>query len=233
MKLYTAFDQNSMEWLSARSGVVTASEFDQIVTAKFEQRDGQMPKTYLATKVAEKWTGGALPGAMTLDMEFGKIREEEAIPAYEFEFSEKITRVALITSDDGRIGCSPDGLIGDEGGIEIKCPEAKTHVKYLLAGEVPPDYLPQIHGAMLVTGRKWWKFMSYRRHFPMMVKTVHRDEEIMEALQEALQPFLERMDRAYKSLVTMNGGVEPKPNPFREAVIKQTSPVEERIDLVP
>lgn len=209
MKIHTGFEQNSLDWLAARAGVLTASEFGQLLTPKFEIRTGEMPKTHLARKLAEKWLG-PLPGFNTLDMEFGKILEEEAKPFYEVQFSEEIQSVAFITNDEGTVGCSPDGLIGDEGGIEIKCPEPTNHIKYLLAGKLPDDYAAQVHGAMFVTGRAWWKFMSYRRNLPPFVVTIFRDEKIQEKIGEAVSEFLAMLEHNHVRLIDMNGGEPPK-----------------------
>jgi hypothetical protein len=199
--------QNSLEWLVARSGLPTASEFDNLLTPKFEPRKGQMVESYLAQKLAERWLGGALPGFMSLDMDFGKILEDEAKPYYTLMFDEEIQSVGLVTTDDGKIGCSPDGLIGDAGGIELKCPEAKTHVKYLMAGKLPDDYALQVHGSIFVTGRAWWKFMSYRRRFPAYVTTIERDEKIITIISETIYAFCEKLDAGFKRLCEMNGGL--------------------------
>ena len=118
MKIHTEFAQNSLEWLQARSGIPTASEFDALVTPELKIRTGETPTSYLHKKIAEAWQGGPLPQFQGLDMEFGHIREEEAIPWFELEYGVPVQRVALVTTDDGRIGCSPDGLIGEDGGIE-------------------------------------------------------------------------------------------------------------------
>lgn len=218
--------QNSLEWLLARSGVVTASEMDALITPKFKIKTGEGPKSYLAQKVAEKWIGGPLPSFMTLDMEFGKILEEECLPAYEFQTNDTITRVGLCLTDDGRVGCSPDGLLGDDGGIEAKCPRPDTHVKYLLNGEVPDDYLVQVHAAMYVTGRPWWRFVSYHRRLPMLILTVQRDEEKQAIIAEALTMFLAYYDDAYNRLCDINGGpparfakpTEPEPQPQNDDI---------------
>lgn len=199
-------EQNSLEWLVARAGIVTASEFDQILSPDLKVRTGEMPKTYMAVKMAEKWLGGPLPSFNALDMEFGKILEEEALPFYSLEYGEEIRRVGLLLTDDGKVGASPDGLLGEDGGIEIKCPRAETHVKYLLAGIVPKDYLLQVQGAMYVTGRKWWKFMSYHRRFPPFLLKVERDEKIQMALETALADFLAKFDAGMKRLIEINGG---------------------------
>lgn len=210
------FQQNSGEWMVARAGIPTASEFDQLLTPEFKLRIGQTPASYLARKLAERWIGGPLMtvGGMWA-MEQGHILEDEAIPWYEFEQGVSIERVGLVTTDDGRVGYSPDGLIGEDGGLEIKCPEAQTHVRYLLDGCVPKDYLCQVHGAMYVTGCPWWRFLSYRRHFPALLVTVERDEMIQERIAEALTGFLARLDEGWARLVDLNGGPPPKREPMQ------------------
>ncbi len=209
MKIHPA-EPNSLEWLAARAGVVTASEFDNIVTGDFKIREGEMPKSYLARKVAEKWLGSPLAGYQSIDMEIGQILESEAIPYYELERNEVITRVGLITTDDERVGASPDGLIGEAKGIEIKCARPETHAKYLLAGVVPKEYRPQVHGAMFVTGRPRWVFMSYCRRMPPLIITVERDEKIQSVIEEALGFFLSDLDAAMKRFEELNGGRPPK-----------------------
>lgn len=218
--------QNSLEWLVARAGIPTASEFDNLLTPKFEPRKGQMPESYLAQKLAERWLGGPLPSFQNLDMEFGQILESEAKPYYTLMCDEEITPCGLAITDDGKIGCSPDGLINPDGGIEIKCPEAKTHVKYLMAGKLPDDYILQVHGAMFVTGRKWWKFLSYRRKFPAYMTLVERDEKINSVIYETLATFCERLDAGFKRLCDMNGGP-----PKRAGVIAEA--LQENDDITP
>ncbi len=224
MKIHTSFEQNSVEWLSARAGVVTASEADALVSPKWEVRKGKGLETYLAQKVAEKWTGGPISNAMTLDMDFGKILEEEAIPWLAFEYDWKIERPALITDDAKTIGCSPDGWLSHGVGVEIKCPAAQNHVKYLLANAVPDDYAAQIQFSMFVTGAQEWRFVSYRRGFPNLVLPVERDEDAQTAISIALAAFLPRLDAAFARLVELNSGEAPRPNPFREAVLREAEP---------
>lgn len=211
MIIHDEYGQGSQEWMEAHCGIPTASEFKNLVTKKMEIRpwSTEMPNTYLARKLAEAW-GGPLMQASAFVLEQGKILEEKAIPWYELEYEEKVRRVGFCTTDDGRIGCSPDGLIGDDGGLESKSPLLQTHIKYLLSGKLPEDYVPQVHGSMLVTGRQWWRFMSYRRNFPKLVIQINRDDEIQETLGDALHGFLERFDRAWAILLEKNGGPPPK-----------------------
>lgn len=188
--------QGSSEWLSLRLGIPTASEFDNLITPEWKLRTGQTPQTYLYQKLTEKCMGCPIGMAGSFHMEQGSILENEAIPFYSFTYDVEIKRVGFVTTDYGRIGCSPDGLIGDEGGIEVKCPAPETHLKYLLEGELPAQYRAQVHGSMLVTGRPWWIFMSYSRQFPPFILKVERDEKIQESLNFALEAFLMKFDAA-------------------------------------
>lgn len=205
-------EQGSVDWMLARSGIPTASEFDALVTPEFKMRTGEMPTTYLSKKLAEAWQGGPLLGFNVFDMDQGNILEDEAKPWFELEHNRPVERVGFITTDDGRVGCSPDGLLGEDSGIEIKCPRAETHIRYLLNGRLPKDYAAQVHGSMFVTGRKEWKFLSYRRHFPALLITVERDEEIQKTLAKALAEFLKRFDAGMARLAEINGGPPARRN---------------------
>lgn len=201
--------QGSAEWLQIRSGIPTASEFDALISPLWKPRESKGVETYLHRKLAERWLGRPMMdfgGFGT--MEQGKILEEEAIPYLEFDLRWEIERVGFITTDDKRIGCSPDILLADGGG-EIKCPQAPAHCGYLMEGILPKDYAAQVHGSMLVTGAKSWHFVSYCRGFPLFLLEVQRDEKVIEVMQATLDAFNERLDRAYARLVELNGG-EPK-----------------------
>lgn len=210
--------QNTFEWLQARAGIATASEFDQLLTPEFKVRTGDMPKTYLARKLTEKWFGGPVAGACVLDMEIGKVLEEEALPFYELETGETITRVGFITTDDSTAGASPDGLIGDYSGIEIKCPLATTHMRYLIDGGLPKDYRAQVFGSMFVTGRDQWKFMSYCRGLPPLIVSVQMEESIRAEIADALELFNAKMNIEWDEVCEKNGGPPKRmkvvPNPF-------------------
>ena len=192
-------EQRSTEWFRARCGVVTASEIDALVTPKWKIREGQGVETYLCQKVAEKimgWSKDVLQPLSAWVVDQGKIVETIAIPWYEFEFNTKVRRVGFCVSDDGRIGCSPDGILPNGEGLEIKSPQPDNAIRYLLAGKVPDDYLPQIHFSMYVTGFKAWNFCSYSRHLPALVLRVERDEAIQLVLEQALDAFYAKMDAA-------------------------------------
>lgn len=194
MKLHNV-QQGTPEWLELRLGIPTASEFNAIISPTWKVREGEGVNTYLCRKIVEKVCrhidedqGGGFA------MEQGSILEHEAVPWFEFAHDVSIERVGFCTTDDGRAGCSPDGLIGEDGGIEIKCPLPHTHLKYLLAGTLPADYAAQVHGSMYVTGRSWWKFVSYSRKFPALVLHIERDEKIQAAIKTALDGFTALFD---------------------------------------
>lgn len=230
MKIHSCL-QRSEEWLTLRAGLVTASEFHKLITPLWKPRDGV--QTYLCEKLAERYLGRALPAFSGFgEMEQGTILEDEAIPWYELEHECTVQRVGFITHDDGRSGCSPDGLLapcaechgsgiepgsincaddGNDcpacaglclgpGGIEIKCPQAHTHVRYLLDATLPKEYAAQVHGSMYVTGCSWWKFLSYRRGFPPLLLTVERDDKIQKVIRQTLGDFNDRLDEAFLKL---------------------------------
>lgn len=207
--------QGSLQWLELRAGKPTASEFKALVTSKWKIRTGEGVRTYLATKLAERWLQGPLPGFSSFAVEQGHLREERAIKWFQAEYGLTVQRPGFITSDDGRIGCSPDGLLEDGTGLEVKSPAPQTHVGYLIEGVVPEEYLVQVHGGMLVTGARLWRFVSYNPAFPALVVPVHRDEAICATIQEALDSFNADLEEAYDMLVRLNDGPPPKREVFK------------------
>jgi hypothetical protein len=200
VKIITDVEQGSVQWLKLRLGIPTASEFHQLMTPLFKAKEGETPKTYLAKKLAEAWRGEPLPGFSSYATEQGTIREEDARPWYALEYDTDVQQVGFVLSDDERCGCSPDGLIGEDSGLEIKCPNPDTHVKYLIAEQLPDIYAAQVHGSMFVTGRKSWRFVSYRPEFPKLVLTIQRDEEIIRKIGAILGGFYREFDAAMESL---------------------------------
>lgn len=188
-----------------RSGIPTASEFDALITPLGKVRTGDGPWTYVHRKLAEKWQGGPLPAwSGSGMMEQGQILEKEARPTYALIHEVKIDRVGFITSDDGRFGCSPDGLIPGAG-LEIKCPDAHTQVGYLLDGGLPDEYRAQVQGSLLISELDEWRFFAYRRNFPNVDLVIHRDEAFISNLRDALEVFWERFQQGFEKMVEING----------------------------
>ncbi len=189
MKIHCV-EQGTLEWLLLRLGKPTASDFDKLLTPLFNARDGEMPKTYLYEKVAEATLKHGLPGFTSFATEQGEILEVEARAWYEFVTGHEIRQVGFVEAEDGKSGCSPDGLCEEHGyGLEMKAPYPQTHVRYLMEGKLPDKYAPQVYGSMYVTGFAQWKFLSYSRGLPPFLLTVKRDETIMRKIGDVLADF--------------------------------------------
>lgn len=194
-------EQGHIDWFKLRLGKVTASELGNLITPEFELRKGETPKSYVYSKVAEAWQGHPLISTGSWATEQGQIREDEAIPWLALEKDWKIEPGGFIETDDGLAGCSPDGLIdGEDFGIEVKCPEAVNHVRYLSEGVLPKQYVAQVFGSMFVTGFPRWLFLSYRRGFPSLILEIQRDQKAMDAIAKAVDSFHVQFERTKRSI---------------------------------
>ncbi len=185
------FPQYSIEWWSARRGIPTASAFKRILSP-----GGKLSKSaddYACELIADKYTDIPTDYSdyMSKEMLNGLNFEDEARSFYCMTENADLKPVGFATTDDGRFGCSPDSGVGEDGGLEIKCPMAKTHIGYLIEGGLPADYKPQVHGQLVVTGWKWVDFVSYCRGLPPLKVRVVRDE-YTELLASALEQFHQR-----------------------------------------
>jgi hypothetical protein len=183
------FPQYSDEWWAIRRGVPSASCADQLITpAKGEPSKSMVG--YAHQLIADTFDGdyGKVSEFATAAMLNGTIMEPEARRFYEFERECDARQVGFCLDDDGRFGCSPDSLVGEDGVLELKNPTAKTHVGYLLNGGLPDAYKPQVHFQLIVTGRAWCDFMSYRPGFPKLLVRVEPDA-FTEKLRAAMAEF--------------------------------------------
>ena len=167
--------QGERSWWAARLGIPTASEFDKIVTPARLDPSSQV-KGY-ANKLLAEWLRGQPDDSFQSDwMKRGHEVEAEAISAYGLIKDCDPERVGFCLTDCGRYGASPDSLIGDDGGLEVKCPSPGVHVGYLLDGKLPTTYRVQVIGSLLVTGREWWDFESYHPDMePLIVRTWRKE----------------------------------------------------------
>jgi hypothetical protein len=197
--------QGSPEWQDARRGVVTASAVDKIITPKTLKPSSQSG-AYMAELLAgwalgydeEGWLGSYWT-------ERGHQYEGEARDALSLMYGVEIRPVGLVYRDESRlVACSPDGLIGDDGGVEIKCPMARTHVGYLLNGGLPDAYRLQVQFSLWVTQRDYWLFSSYHPELPPLSLKVEPDPEVQGAFNEHVPVFIDRL-QASKQLLTELG----------------------------
>lgn len=178
--------QGSDQWLNVRRGVATASNFSKIVTSKGDastQRNG-----YTLQLASELITDIQDESYKSSDMQRGNDLEAEARQAYMEATLSNVEQVGFILCD--HYGYSPDGLVGNDGIIEIKCPKQNTHTKYLFDKKLPTEYKAQVQGGLLATGRKWCDFISYHPSFDvdkrLLIIRAERDEDFISSLKAAL-----------------------------------------------
>jgi hypothetical protein len=194
MKVYMC-DQGTPEWLDLRSGVATASEFNNILTPKRCELSAGW-KAYAAMLISEIFTGGPDPWrfeGQTADMRRGVEFEPEAREVFAFTLGEEIKQVGFCLHDNGRWGASPDGLMVTRG-WELKCPAPKTQIRWVYDNVLPDDHKNQCHGGMIVTGYDEWVFGAYCAGCPSLIVEVKRDD-YTRMLEEALLSFNEKFDK--------------------------------------
>lgn len=189
-----ACEQGTPEWLNARLGIPTASQFHRIITPK----KGGLSKSadaYAAELIAERWLGMSLDSEMNALMERGGVLEQRAAGWYELATDTDTDKVGLCMLDDGSAACSPDRLVGQRGGLEIKCPSPAVHVQYVLGMDsVGEKYRTQVQGALWITGRDWWDTVSYcPGDIPNAIRRAERDEAFIPLIEEAVQEFNARL----------------------------------------
>lgn len=176
-------EQRSEEWYSARLGIPTSSNFDKIVMVN--GKPSKSRTKYLYQLAGEHVAGVAEETYQSAAMLKGIEREDEARNLYEVINDVEVQQVGFCVDNDA--GCSPDGLIGEKGGLEIKCPIASTHVNYLLNNTLLKDYFQQVQGSLLVTKREWWDVMSYYPGIKPLIVRVKRDETFIMSLKVELK----------------------------------------------
>ena len=191
-------EQRSVEWYKVRSGVPTASEFDKIITTK--GAISTQRKKYLYQLAGERLGGVVDETYQSFAMQQGVLKEGEARNLYNIASGDEVKQVGFCLSDDGKYGCSPDGLVGEDGAYEVKCPLIHTHIGYLIENDVPTDYYTQVQGQLLVTGRKWTDFMSYFPGLKPLIVREEPDEVFHKLLKTALEEFTNELDDLVKRL---------------------------------
>jgi hypothetical protein len=193
--------QGSSGWQAARLGIPTASTMDVLVTPSYKVSDSAGAQEYVWKKLAEKIMGYSAESVNTFSMNQGSVGEGEAVGWYEFETGQKVDRVGFCLTDDTRCGASPDGLLGDDNGLEIKIPTHHVHLEYLAGGVLPKEYRLQVQTELFVTGRPRWTFLSYSRIFPKFLITVLPDPKAQDAIATALDLFWDRFTAAEAKLL--------------------------------
>ena len=196
--------QGTDEWLLERCGKVTASRIADLMATT---RSGYAAsrENYKAQLIAERLTGCVAPSFTNAAMIHGTETEPEARRAYEFYVDRDVQQVGFVPHPSIEMaGASPDGLVGDDGLLELKCPNTATHINSLLTGRIDDKYFKQMQFQMACTGREWCDFASYDNRMPermrLFVKRVKRDEEEVSEIETAVRAFLLEIDETLERL---------------------------------
>jgi putative phage-type endonuclease len=194
-------EQGSQEWLALRAGKVTASKVSDVMSAITTAGY----RNYLADLVVERLTGNKTESFTNAAMQWGVDQEPLARAEYEVKTGNFVDQIAFVEHPTiVNFGCSPDGLVGDDGLIEIKCPNTATHIDYVMQDKVPTKYIPQIQCQLAVTGRKWCDFVSFDPRLPdglqILIVRLERDDEYIEKLEARVIKFLDEVNSAVTGL---------------------------------
>jgi putative phage-type endonuclease len=186
--------QGTAAWHQVRLGRVTASRVADVI-AKTKTGYAATRANYAAQLITERLTGLPTEGFTNAAMILGTETEPEARAAYEFNCVASVVEIGFVPHPTiGETGASPDGLVGDEGLIEIKCPNTATHIETLIGGAVPGKYITQMMWQMGCTGRKWCDFVSYDPRMPesmrFFCRRVERDDAMIAELEREVIAFL-------------------------------------------
>ncbi|WP_423965511.1 lambda exonuclease family protein [Bradyrhizobium sp.] len=181
-------EQNSEEWLKARMGIPTASQFSTVLA----KGEGKTRRTYMLKIAGEIITGQPMEGFSNEHTERGHELEPEARDLYAFQTGTQLERVGFIRN--GRAGCSPDSLIGKDGGAEIKTKFPHLLIDVILKDECPPEHKAQVQGTLWLTKRAWWDVVIYWPGIPLFVKRVYRDETYIQRIATEVDRFNAELD---------------------------------------
>lgn len=203
--------QGTPEWFAARLGKVTASRVADVI-AKTKTGYAASRENYMVELALERITGARQESYTNGAMQWGTDNEPLARAAYEARTGELVEEVGLLLHP--RIthsGASPDGLVGNDGQIEIKCPQSATHLRTLKSGKPEGKYLTQMHWQMACTGRAWCDFISFDPRMPaglqLFVTRIKRDDKVVESLEKEVEKFLGELDGMVGLLLKLKEGV--------------------------
>jgi putative phage-type endonuclease len=201
-----AFDapQGNDAWLQSRLGKITASRLSDLL-AKTKSGPAASRANYLAELVAERLTGQQGERFQSAAMAWGTETEPQARAAYSFRRDVAVLETGFVLHPQMDFaGASPDGLVGDDGLLEIKCPNTATHIDYVLSGGAPSKYVPQMQWQLACTGRKWCDFVSFDPRLPEDVRffctRVQRDDAWISEAEAAVRAFNDEIQQTIEQL---------------------------------
>lgn len=194
-------NQRTPEWYAARLGKVTASRISD-VTATIKTGEATSRRNYRAEKVLERISG--IPQENTYvngAMAYGIEKEAQARAAYCFDANVDVEEWGFINHPDiNEAGASPDGLVGEDGLVEIKCPEASGYLSALLGQDIDKKYIQQMQWQMACTGRQWCDYVVYREGLDLVRRRVMRDDKTIAELEAEVRTFLAEVEDTLETL---------------------------------
>ncbi len=200
-------EQGTQEWFMARLGKVTASRVADII-AKTQSGYSTSRQNYLAQLVVERLTQKPTETYSNAAMQWGTNTEPLARAAYEIKHDLMVSEIGFVPHPVIEMaGASPDGLVGDDGLIEIKCPNTATHIETLLNDTIKSEYKTQMQWQMACTGRQWTDFVSFDPRMPekhqMKIIRVNKDKTVIQALEKKVNEFLTEVDKTIERIKSL------------------------------
>lgn len=209
-------EQRSPEWYALRAGIPTASEFSKIITSKGERSKSAGP--YAMTLAAELYAGKPVDAwngnAYT---QRGRELEPAALTLYEFVNDVTVDRVGFVTDDDRTMGCSPDGLVGDDGMVEVKCLKAEYHIEAILYHRThrrcPAGFVQQTQGQLMIGERRWCDLLFYHPELPPLIIRQQADAFLARCLRQEIKTLLQERDAVLDVLRAQASASSAAPSP--------------------
>jgi putative phage-type endonuclease len=203
MQIIKNINQGTDEWHELRLGKVTASRLSDVISKGRGNAPSKTRASYMLQLAAERLTGEKEDSFSNKYMEWGNECEPQARSMYEFDSGNEVEEVAFVIHSDS-FGVSPDGLIGDNGILEIKCPKTTTQIERYLKGKFPTEYKAQVQGQLLATNREWCDFVSFDPRISGEAQyfciRVERDEEYISELFGKINDFVNELDEMMEKL---------------------------------
>lgn len=212
--------QGSEEWHAMRCGVLTATGIEALLTPTLKPAKNEKSRAHMYEMLAQRITKYVEPQYVSDAMLRGLSDEIYARALYSEKYA-PVAETGFVTNDNHgfMIGCSPDGLVGDAGGIEIKSRMQKFQIQTIVEGEVPAEYMIQIQTNLFVTERKWWDFVSWCGGLPMYVNRVYPIPEYFAAIQTAASAFEDTLRDARERYVLASAKLHPTERVIEQDII--------------
>lgn len=205
-------EQGSQMWAELRCGLVTASRCGEVIAMTKKGEETAARRDYRIELISEILTGVPYPRFVSKEMQWGIDQEPFARAAYELQRDVLVETCGFVVHPSvDRFGASPDGLVGDDGLIQIKCPNTTTHLAWMMSKTIPVEHMPQMLAEMSCTQRAWCDFVSFDprlpEHLQLYVKRFHRDAKLIAILEKEVETFNRQIDEQIAALPGKPQGV--------------------------